>query len=112
MNDAGKLIEGSVGMRDQGLEDGEIDGVCLLLLAVKPGICREGLPVELALLPKGLAGFGELIAMVKVLDGLLEADGDAEADNDGCDMDEEVAPGVDRGMGSVNVDHRGLLLLG
>ena len=36
----------------------------------------------------------ELMAMMEVLDGLLEADGDDEAEDDGGDMDEEVSPGI------------------
>jgi hypothetical protein len=34
------------------------------------------------------------MAMVEVLDGLFEADGDEQTDDDGGNMDEEVAPGV------------------
>ena len=36
----------------------------------------------------------DLVVVVEELDGLFEADGDAEADDDGGDVDEEVAPGV------------------
>ena len=46
--------------------------------------------------------FGEaddLIVMVDGFDGLLEADGDDEADDDGGDVDEEVFPGVRRFRG-------------
>jgi len=35
---------------------------------------------------------GGLLAVVDELDGLFEGDGDEEADDDGCDVDEEVAP--------------------
>jgi hypothetical protein len=38
------------------------------------------------------------MAVVEVLDGLLEANGDEEAEDDGGDVDEEVAP---RGGGVV-----------
>jgi hypothetical protein len=39
----------------------------------------------------------ELLALVVMMDrlnGLLEADGDEQTDDDGGDVDEEVAPGV------------------
>lgn len=35
-----------------------------------------------------------LMTVVDKLDGLLEADGDEETDNDGGDVDTEVAPGA------------------
>jgi len=84
---------------------------------------------------QGPAGFGDLVTMVEVLDGLFEADGDEKADDDaqlvvlvdaldglfeadgdeqaednGGDVDEEVAPGRCGVVGWVDVEHRGLLL--
>jgi len=52
----------------------------------------------------------ELLAMMEVLDGLLEADGDDEAEDDGGDMDEEVSPGIGGVVGGVlgNVLGRGV----
>jgi hypothetical protein len=44
--------------------------------------------------------------MVDELDGLLEADGDEQADDDGGDVDEEVFPGVGGFVGRVYVEHR------
>jgi hypothetical protein len=49
----------------------------------------------------------ELMAMMEVLDGLLEADGDDEAEDDGGDMDEEVSPGIGGVVGGVDVEHGG-----
>ena len=46
-----------------------------------------------------------LMVVVQGFDGLFEADGDEEADADGGDVDEEVAPGVDGFVGSVDVEH-------
>jgi hypothetical protein len=43
--------------------------------------------------------------MVKVLDGLLEANGDEQAEDDGGDVDEEVSPGAGGVMGGVDVEH-------
>ena len=54
----------------------------------------------------GLEG-DALVAAVKELDGLLEADGDEQANADGGDMDEEVAPGVGGLVGRVDVEHAG-----
>jgi hypothetical protein len=80
---------------------------------------RGGLPVEVVDIPgkeavvffefgaKGITGFGYLMAMVEEFDGLLDADGDAKADDDGGDVDEEVSPRVGRMLGRVNVEHRG-----
>ena len=51
----------------------------------------------------------QLMAMVEELDCLFEADGDQEADDDGGDVDEEVAPGVGGVVGRVDVEHGRLL---
>ena len=51
----------------------------------------------------------QLMAMVDELDGLLEADGDEETDDDGGDVDEEVAPGVCGVVWWVDVEHGRLL---
>jgi hypothetical protein len=55
---------------------------------------------------EGFAGFAEFVVLVDALDELLEADGDDEADDDGRDVDEEVAPGVGGGVGWVDVEHK------
>jgi hypothetical protein len=54
--------------------------------------------IDLALDGKGGTGLGDLIAMVEVLDRLLQADGNQQADTDGADVDEEVLPRMG-GMG-------------
>jgi hypothetical protein len=46
-----------------------------------------------------------LVPLVKELDGLLEADGDENADDHDREMDEDVAPGVDGFVWCVDVDH-------
>jgi hypothetical protein len=46
-----------------------------------------------------------LITVVEEFDGLLEADGEEEADRDGANVDEEVGPGVSGFVRSVDVDH-------
>jgi hypothetical protein len=55
---------------------------------------------------QSFAGLGELTAVMEVLDGLFEADGDEQADDDGGDVEEEVAPGVGGGVGWVDVEHK------
>jgi hypothetical protein len=52
----------------------------------------------------------ELMAVVEVLDGLFEAYGDEEAEDDGGDVDEEVAPGAGGVVGGVDVEHGGWVL--
>jgi hypothetical protein len=46
-----------------------------------------------------------LLAMVDGFDGLFEADGDEETDDDGGDVNEEVAPGVGGGVRWMDVEH-------
>ena len=53
-----------------------------------------------------LTGFGDQVAVVEVLDGLLDTHCDAQTDNDGGDVDKEVAPGVGSVMRRMNVQHR------
>jgi hypothetical protein len=48
--------------------------------------------VVCALVAEEFAGFGDLVAVVEVFNGLLEADGNEKAEDDGGDVDEEVAP--------------------
>ncbi|MGD0649410.1 MAG: hypothetical protein ABR971_15605, partial [Acidobacteriaceae bacterium] len=50
-----------------------------------------------------------LVAMMQRLNGLLEADGDEQANADGGDVKKEVAPGMSGGVGRVDVEHEGLL---
>jgi hypothetical protein len=46
-----------------------------------------------------------LVAVVEELDGLFKADGNQQANGDRRDMDEEIFPGVDGCVGSVDVKH-------
>ena len=50
------------------------------------------------------------LLMVEVFDDLLETDGDTEAENDGGDVDEEVAQVMGGVVCRVNVEHGNLLL--
>jgi hypothetical protein len=54
----------------------------------------------------------ELMLMMEVLDGLLEAYGDEEADDDGGNVDEEVSPGGGGVVSGVDVEHGGGFLWG
>lgn len=47
-----------------------------------------------------------LMAMVDELDGLLEGDSDEQAEDDGGDVDEEVAPSGGGVVGGMDVEHR------
>ncbi len=46
-----------------------------------------------------------LMTMMEELNSLLESDGDEQANDNGGDVDEEVAPGVNRMMGWMDVEH-------
>ena len=50
-----------------------------------------------------------LMTMMQGLDGLLEGDGDEQADADGGNVEQEVAPGVGGGVGWVDIEHRRVL---
>jgi hypothetical protein len=65
----------------------------------------------LALVRESLPGLRHFVVIMNGLDGLLEADGDDEAKDDGGDVDEEVSPGVSGVFGRVYVEHWALLLL-
>jgi hypothetical protein len=71
---------------------------------LKDGGVRDEFPLNAG------ACFAGLTAMVDVLDGLLEADGDEQAEDDGGDVNEELAPGRGGVMGGVDVEHGGGLL--
>jgi hypothetical protein len=45
------------------------------------------------------------MAIVHGFDGLFEADGDEQAEDDGGDVDEEVAPGAGGVVSGVDVEH-------
>jgi hypothetical protein len=47
------------------------------------------------------------MAVVEVLDGLFEADGDEDAEDDSREVDEEVAACGGGVMGWVDIDHLG-----
>jgi hypothetical protein len=59
---------------------------------------------------KSFACISCLVAVVKELDGLFEAYGDEEADDDGGDVNEEVSPAVDGSVGRLDVEHAAELL--
>ena len=66
--------------------------------------------VASALFDQRPAGLGGEMTVMEVLDGLFEADGDEEAEDNGGDVDEEVAPGGGGVMGGVYVEYGKLLL--
>ena len=61
--------------------------------------------VGFALLLEGFAGLAQLVMLVDALDGLFESDGDEQTDDNGGDVDEEVAPGVGGVVWRVDVEH-------
>jgi hypothetical protein len=61
--------------------------------------------IVFAFFAQDFAGLGDLVEVVEVLDELLEADGDEQAYDNGCDVDEEVAPCAGSVVGGVYVEH-------
>jgi hypothetical protein len=101
----GKLVELCAGVIVDVDEDVEValeDGSKAAELS---GCDGEAVNVDLALDAQGLSGVGDLMAVMEVLDGLFEADGDEEAEDDGGDVDEEVAPGAGGVVWRVDVEH-------
>jgi hypothetical protein len=70
----------------------------------------NGLPVVFALVAEEFARFGDLVAVMDEFDRLFDADGDEEAEDDGGDVDEEVAPGGGGVVCGVDVEHGGSVL--
>ena len=69
-------------------------------------VARKELLIFADLAVDVVAGFGDEMAVVEEFDGLLETDGDEQAEDDGGDVDEEVASGVGCFVGRVDVEHR------
>src|SRR5258708_12680625 len=70
------------------------DSELIYVVEVKAGVGDEA-----------LAQLAELMLMMEVLDGLFEAVGDEEAEDDGGDVDEEVAPCAAAVVGWVPLEH-------
>jgi hypothetical protein len=75
------------------------------------GLVSESHVVLFTFDEQGLARLGDLVAMVKELNGLLEPDGDKQADGDGGDMSEKVFPRAGGSVGSMDVEHSYCVLL-
>jgi hypothetical protein len=61
--------------------------------------------VRFALAFESLAGLTQFIVPVNALDGLLQPDGDEEADDDRGDVDEEVFPRMNGFVRRMDVEH-------
>jgi len=70
------------------------------------GVLSEGLVIRFPLEAQRLANFGKLVPVVEEFDRLLDGDGNAKADDNGRDMDEEIAPAVYWLIDRVHVEHR------
>jgi hypothetical protein len=69
------------------------------------GLGGEGAAILGALLQQRAAGFRDLMAMMQVLHGLLQADGQAQADEDDDDVDEEIPPTRNGCVNRMYVEH-------
>ena len=65
----------------------------------------DALGVFLVFALQGLVRFADGVALVEHFNALLETDGDEQADDDGDDVDEEVAPGACGVVRWVDVKH-------
>jgi hypothetical protein len=105
VEDSGEVVRWSAGMVAEILEDTQV------VVKVSHGhdvidhVVVKAADVNLLLSFECLAGIGDLVAVVEVFDGLLEADGDQQADDDGGDVNEEVALGVGGVVWRVDVEH-------
>ena len=68
-------------------------------------VLMEQRDIFLHFLVQRRASFGDLVSMMEELDGLFQSNGNEQADDDRREMNEEVLPGVDSFVGSVNVEH-------
>lgn len=68
-------------------------------------ILLQELSVALELDGQLPARLSQLVAVMDELDSLLQADCDEQPDCDRRDMDEEIFPGMDSSVGSVDVKH-------
>jgi len=97
------LVGGRAGMLAQVAEDGEIGCEGVGFAAEVAGIFGEAGLIDFEFVVEGFAGFGDFVAVVDPLDGGFEAEGNEEADGNGEDVEEEVAPAVDGFVGWMDV---------
>ena len=100
------------GVISYGVQDGQVTFEVHLVALGGKDVELVGSLVLCALDEELFAGLVREMTVVEVLDGLFEAYGDEKAEDDGGDVDEEVAPGAGGVVGRVDVEHGGLLLLG
>ena len=91
--DAGKAGRGCLWVVAQVDEDAEVVVEHGRILNIDLGGAAVDCAVVVALFGEGVTELFDLRSVMEVLDGLLEAEGDEQADDDGGDVDEEVFPG-------------------
>jgi hypothetical protein len=92
-----------------GVEQIEVLRELLLSVGEQLLVALEDVEVDAHLVLNICACVAGLVALVDVLDGLFEADGDDEAEDDGGDVDEEVFPRGSGVVSGVYVEHGGWL---
>ena len=95
---------------DDVFEDFDIVLEFILILVQSSEGVGQALGVAFDLCVKAGFGFVDEVAMVLPLDETFEAEGDEEADGDGEEVKQEVAPAMDGFMGRVYIDHGGDLV--
>jgi hypothetical protein len=108
----GKFSFGAGDLFGMLFELGECGNVRAQAIAVgveRPQIAGEELLVFLHLFANIFACFADDVAMVEGLNARLECKGNEQPDGNGSDMREKITPAVHGFMGSVDIEHRGLL---
>jgi hypothetical protein len=97
------------GVISYGVQDGQVTSEVHLVALGGEDVELVGSLILGALEEELFAGLVREMTVVEVLDGLLEADGDEESEDDGGDVDEEVAPSGGGVVGGVDVEHGSIL---
>jgi hypothetical protein len=101
---AGETVRRRMGVFTKVEEDGEIGYKLPGPIAdVDHGFVVAAM-VLLALDAQSFAGLRDLVTVMEELNGLLDGDGDEQANYDGGDVEEEVAPGVGGVVGRVDLE--------
>jgi hypothetical protein len=96
---------GCGGVISYGVQDGQVTFEVHLVALGGKDVELVGSLILGALEEELFAGLLREMTVMEVLNGLFEADGDEEADDDGDDVDEKVTPGAGCVVWWVNVEH-------
>ena len=92
-------------LRDGGLHLLNASGEVFDLACVGGAVLVDVVEVDASVGDGAFAELVQLVALMEVLEGLLQAESDEDAEDDGADVDEEIGPGVVGFVRWVDVDH-------